>query len=199
MDRSEKVEAYFEEDHQFKNAIAVLREEALKTGLNETYKWLFPTYTLNNKNVFAICKFKKHFGIWFFNGVFLKDEKKVLENAQEGKTQAMRHWKFYSENDIDKVTVAAYMTEAIENQKRGIELKPVRQKKIAKIEIPTELKEAFAKNNGAEKAFKKLSPFKQKEFSAYISEAKQPKTKLSRLEKILPMIQQGKGLNDKYR
>jgi len=199
MDKSEKVEHYYAEEHHYKNGIATLRDLVLKTELKETFKWMFPTYTLKNKNVLAICKFKNHFGIWFFNGVFLRDEKKVLENAQEGKTHAMRHWKFTSEDEIDKIVVRAYMQEAIENQRKGIELRPTKKKKPTKVEIPNELKEAFVKDSKIKEAFQKLTPYKQNEYSEYISGAKQEKTKISRLEKILPLILEGKGLNDRYR
>ncbi len=55
-------------------------------------------------------------------------------------------------------------------------------------------------NNSALKAaFEKFSPYKQKEFWEYMATAKQEKTKVTRLEKIAPMIMEGKGLNDKYR
>jgi len=198
MEKSEKVARYYAEEHHFSSAIQQLREIALKTGLDETFKWMFPTYTLDGKNVIAICKFKKHFGIWFFNGVFLKDEKQVLENAQEGKTQAMRHWKFYDIKDISEIGVQAYINEAIENQKNGKVLAPSR-KKTTKKSIPKLLKDALSENTNAGKAFKKLSLYNQNEYSAYIENAKQEKTKLSRLEKILPMIADGKGLNDMYR
>lgn len=136
MDKSAKVERYFEEEHQFKSALAQLRELAFKTELQETYKWNFPTYTLNNKNVLALCKFKNHFGIWFFNGVFLRDEAQVLENAQEGKTQAMRHWKFYSESDIDAKMVIAYMLEAIDNQKRALNINLSKKALLKKLKFP---------------------------------------------------------------
>lgn len=198
MDRSEKVERYYGEEHHFSKAIGKLRDLALKTGLEETYKWMFPTYTLDGKNVLSICKFNKHFGIWFFNGVFLRDEKQILENAQEGKTQAMRHWKFYAIDDIDETGVLAYLREAIENQKNGRVLAPIKKKATKKLE-PKLLKDALAKNTNANIAFKKLSLYKQNEYSEYIEAAKQEKTKLSRLEKIIPMISNGKGLNDRYR
>jgi uncharacterized protein YdeI (YjbR/CyaY-like superfamily) len=198
MDKSEKVEQYYAEEHHFAEAIGQLRELVLKTGLEETCKWMFPTYTLDGKNILSICKFKNHFGIWFFNGVFLKDEQQVLENAQEGKTQAMRHWKFYTKNEIDATAVLGYMQEAIENQKNGRVFIPLK-KKIIKKPIPILLKEALSKNTTAASAFKKLTLSKQNAYSEYIITAKQEKTKLSRLEKILPMISEGKGLNDKYR
>lgn len=198
MDTSEKAERYYAEEHHYKKAIGQLRDLALKNGLEETFKWMFPTYTLKGKNVLSICKFKNHFGIWFFNGVFLRDEKKILENAQEGKTQAMRHWKFKSMAEIDKMGVMAYMNEAIENQKNGKVFVPVK-KKATKQPLPQLLKDALSKKAVVSIAFKKLSLYYQNEYAEYITTAKQEKTKLSRLEKILPMIIEGKGLNDKYR
>ncbi len=198
MERAEKVERYYSEEHQFSKAIGKLRDLVLKTGMEETYKWMFPTYTLDGKNVLSICKFKKHFGIWFFNGVFLKDEKQVLENAQEGKTQAMRHWKFHSIDDIDETAVLSYMYEAIDNQKNGRVLVTTK-KKATKKPVPKLLIDALAKNKSAAMAFKELSPYNQNEYAEYIVTAKQEKTKLSRLKKILPMIAEGKGLNDRYR
>lgn len=75
------------------------------------------------ENVFGICKFKNHFGVWFFNGVFLKDPKNVLENAQEGKTKGMRHWKFQSLEAVDEQIVLSYMKEALDNQRKGMEVK----------------------------------------------------------------------------
>ena len=48
-------------------------------------------------------------------------------------------------------------------------------------------------------AFQKFSPYKQKEFWEYMATTKQEKTKITRLEKIKPMILNSRGLNDKYR
>ena len=171
MDRAEKIERFYNEQHQFKDGVHELRLLVLKCGLIETYKWSFPTYTFDNKNIVAISKFKTHFGIWFFNGVFLSDPMKILENAQEGKTKAMRHCLQFS----------------------------TKKKKKEKIMIPTELMLEFDKNNMLKNEFEKLSYSKQKEYTEYITLAKQEKTKLSRLIKIIPLILNGKGLNDHYR
>ena len=196
MEKSEKLETYYEKEHPFKDGIAVLRQLALKTEAQENFKWSFPVYTLNGKNVFGICKFKHHFGVWFFNGAFLQDPKKVLENAQEGKTKGMRHWKFHSLEEIDEKGVMAYMREALDNQKKGIELTPDKATKTA---IPELLKTQLTQNKGLKTAFDAFTPYKQKEFCEYIAEAKQEATKLRRLDKILPMIEKGIGLNDGYR
>ncbi len=198
MDKAEKVAAYFEEEHPFKKSVSILRDLALKSNLEETYKWMFPTYMINGKNVLSICKFKKHCGIWFFKGVFLSDTENVLENAQEGKTQAMRHWKFYLEDDIDTKKVAAYINEAIENERKGIKLMPKKKGKVT-VFVPPELEEVFDRDSALKAVFNTLTDAKRRDYCEYIASAKQEKTKNSRLQKIVPMIAEGKGLNDMYR
>lgn len=196
MEKSEKLEAYYQDEHPFKDGIALLRRLTLKTLAEESFKWGMPVYTLNGKNVFGICKFKNHFGIWFFNGVFLKDPKSVLENAQEGKTKGMRHWKFNNLDEVDEKAVLAYMKEALENQKNGKEIKV---EKNTETNVPQLLQRELDRNKGLKTAFETFAPYKQKEFCEFIAEAKQEKTKLKRLEKIIPMIEKGIGLNDAYR
>lgn len=196
MEKTEKLHAYYDAEHPFRDGIAQLRELALQSGAQEDFKWSIPVYTHQGKNVFGISKFKHHFGVWFFNGVFLKDPKSVLENAQKGKTKGMRHWKFHSVDDIDEKGVLAYMLEALANQEKGLEVKAEKTKKVY---IPALLQAELDKNSTLKNSFTSLTPYKQKEFCEYISEAKQEKTQLRRLEKILPMIEKGVGLNDGYR
>ncbi|NVN18897.1 hypothetical protein GUA46_11135 [Muricauda sp. HICW] len=196
MNKIEKLESFYESEHPFKGGIALLREIALKTEAVEDFKWSIPVYTLDGKNVFGIGKFKSYFGVWFFNGVYLKDPQDVLENAQEGKTKGMRHWKFHNWEEVNQKDVLAYMNEALENQKKGLE---VQAEKTKKVTIPQLLQAELDQNRELRTAFEKFTPYKQKEFCEYIAEAKQEKTKLRRLEKILPMIKVGVGLNDTYR
>lgn len=198
MESAEKIEAYYEKEHHFKEGINILRDLAIKANAEETFKWQAPVYGIDGKNVFWIARFKNHFGIGFFNGMFLTDPRNVLVNVQEGKTVAMRHWHFKSVDQVDEKAVLAYIKEALDNQKKGKVLAPVKKKKD-KVTIPALLQDALKKNDVAKSAFKRLSPYKQAEYSEYIADAKQEKTKLSRLEKIMPMIVDGKGLNDKYR
>ncbi|MFD0796950.1 YdeI family protein [Maribacter chungangensis] len=198
MERTEKIEAYFSKEHLFKDAIAVLRRLLKETKLEETYKWNFPTYTLNNKNVIAICRFNHHFGFWFFNGVFLKDPHKVLVNAQEGKTKAMRHWKFTSKKEINPDLILTYIQEAIQLEEKGLKT-PRQLTDNDNVNMPKILSSALQTNSELHQAYNALSPYKQKEYKTYINSAKQVKTKASRLKKIIPMILQGKSLNDRYR
>ncbi len=198
MDHSEKVEAYYAAEHHFKEGIDILRKLAIKANAEETFKWQAPVYGINGKNVFWIARFKNHFGIGFFNGVFLSDPKNVLINVQKGKTMAMRHWHFKSTDELDENAVFAYILESLENQRKGLVLAPAK-KQGGKVKIPELLNKELEDNPKANEEFQKLSDYKKKEYAEYIGTAKQEKTKLSRLAKIMPMIAEGKGLNDMYR
>ncbi|OCB77075.1 hypothetical protein B0A79_00980 [Flavobacterium piscis] len=166
-----------------------------KTELVETIKWGGPVYVFNKKNVVGIGGFKEYFTIWFFNGIFLKDEKKKLINAQEDKTKSLRQWRFTSKEEVNETEVLAYILEAIENEKQGKIIKPSKKETI----VSELLEKEMSQNKVLAEAFQKFSPYKQYEFLEYIETAKQEKTKLSRIEKVIPMILENIGLNDKYR
>ena len=166
-----------------------------KTELVETIKWGGPVYVFNKKNVVGIGGFKEYFTIWFFNGVFLKDEKKKLINAQEDKTKSLRQWRFNSKEEVNETEVLAYILEAIENEIQGKIIKPAKKETI----VSELLLKEMDLNPALAEAFQKFSPYKQYEFLEYIESAKQEKTKLSRIEKVIPMILANIGLNDKYR
>lgn len=198
MKKTHSIEEYIEENAQFAKALEILRSIVLSTELEETIKWSAPVYTLNGKNVLGLGAFKHHFCIWFFNGVFLKNEHNLLINAQENKTKALRQMRFKAIDDIDKNVVLAYVKEAIENQKLGKEIKPTKTTK-KNVVIPDELKTEIDANPKFKEAFKNLSPSKQREYCEYIATAKREATKHTRLEKIKPMILQNIGLHDKYK
>lgn len=175
----------------------LLRSIIAKTELVEMTKWGGPTYTINKKNVLGIGGFKSYVGVWFWNGVFLKDEKKVLVNANEGVTRALRQWRFTSKDEIQKneKLIFQYINEAIANERAGIAIKPEK-----KVEITSPMLETvLAEDAKLAKAFEAFSPYKQREFREYIESAKREETKISRLEKIKPMILDNIGLNDKYK
>jgi uncharacterized protein YdeI (YjbR/CyaY-like superfamily) len=179
-----------------KEILIILREILKETELSETIKWGAPVYTINDKNVVGIGAFKSYAGIWFFQGALLNDKAGVLVNAQEGTTKALRQWRFSSAGEIDDKLVLEYVNEAIENQKKGKEIKAVRIKPVA---IPPELQDAFQENKELESAFNQLTPGCKREYADYVTEAKKEETRKRRVQKILPMILQKKGLNDQYR
>lgn len=89
--------------------------------MERTGNWNAPVDTLDSKHIFWVSRFTHQFGLGFFNGVFLENPYGVLENAQEGKTKATRHWKFKSYAEIVENTVVACMNETLKNQKKGLE------------------------------------------------------------------------------
>ncbi|WP_436516141.1 YdeI/OmpD-associated family protein [Ekhidna sp. To15] len=186
---------YFESVPDHLDILKKLQFILLSTELEEKMKWGIPTYCLKNKNVVGIGAFKAYVGIWFFNGVFLQDKADVLINAQEGKTKGLRQWRFESIDDIDDKLVLSYINEAIQNQKDGKELKPEKKP----LTIPDVLKEALASDSQLSETFESLSHSCKREYAEYIEEAKRAETKQKRLDKIIPMIMDKVGLNDKYK
>ena len=196
MQSNKKVEELLAKQSQWKNELIKLRQLLLETELVETIKWGIPVYTLAGKNVVGIGSFKTYVGIWFFQGSFLSDPYKVLVNAQDGKTKGMRQLRFSSTNDIDKHLIRTYVAEAIQNQKDNKEIKIDRAKPLV---VPDELKQVLSLDDELRASFEQLTRGKKREYADYIREAKRPETKQKRIEKIIPMIRQGIGLNDRYK
>jgi len=195
MKGTKTVSTYVDSHPVWSKELKLLRKELQKTELEEKIKWGMPVYTLDNKNVIGLTGFKKFFGLWFYQGCFLKDKKNLLRNAQEGKTKGMRHLNYTNVEDIDFKIVSAYIKEAIENEKAGKRIKV--EKKIST--LPPLLKASFSKDKKLKAAFDALSRGKQNDYKEYISSAKREATKESRLQKIIPMIHDGIGINDKYK
>lgn len=185
----------WDKNSKWPKELELLKSIANRTGLTETVKWGGIAYTYNGKNVIGIGGFNDFFTIWFFKGVFLKDDNKILVNAQEGVTKSLRQWRFTTKGEVNEKLVLAYINEAIEIEKAGLAVTPEKKPLI----IPERLQAELDSSLELAKAFANFSPYKQKEFAEAIATAKQEKTLLARLEKIKLLILEGSGLNDKYR
>ncbi len=191
-----KVEEYINSHPQWREKLIQLRELMQRTDMKETIKWGVPVYTVNDKNVVGIAAFKNHLALWFYNGALLTQNTALLQNAQEGKTKGLRQIRFYETDYIDPEVLELYLAEAIQNQKEGREIKPEVDRKLV---IPEFLQEKLDNDEEFQKAYAQLTKGKQREYADYISEAKREATKQKRLEKIIPIIKEGKGLHDKYK
>ena len=190
------VEGYIEAHERWRAELEKLRQILLSAGLEESVKWGMPSYGAHGTNVVGLGAFKNHFCLWFHQGALLADKEGVLTNAQEGKTKAMRQWRMTDAKDIKPALLKRYLKEAVANAGAGKEIKPARDKPVA---VPAPLKTALSRNKKAAAAFKTLTPGKRREYADYIADAKRDDTKARRIEKILPMIAAGVGLNDKYK
>lgn len=196
METETKVDSYIKKHPKWSEKMFQIREVLRQTELVEAIKWGAPAYLVGKKIILGLAGFKNHMGLWFHQGVFLKDAENKLMNAQEDKTKALRQWRFEENDQVEPKLLMKYVNEAIANAKAGKELKPVKAKAAKKSEV---LEGAFQKDTSLHTAYKNLSPGKQREYAEYITEAKRDTTKQSRLEKIIPMIKEGKGLHDKYK
>lgn len=198
MKTSKTVDQYILTNEKWQHSLLALREILLSTELVEIVKWGSPVYTINEKNVIGLGAFKNYVSIWFFQGALLLDKNKKLINAQEGVTKALRQWRFVSEDEIleNIDIVKQYLEEAIVNQKMGKEVKIV---KDFTLNIPHELMTILNSDSKIKRSFETFSIARRREFCKYIIQAKRTETKQKRLEKIIPMIMEGIGMNDKYR
>ena len=188
-------EDYIAQSTKWKEELNFLFDILKSTNLVGEIKWGIPVFCLKNKNVIGLIELKDSVGIWFFQGVFLKDKHNLLINAQEGKTKGMRSIKIKNLTDISESIIREYILEAIENQEVGKEIKIERNKEII---IPNYFVD-FLKKNNIEQSFDSMSLSCRREYVEYIDSAKKEETRQRRMIKSLEMIKESIGLNDKYR
>jgi uncharacterized protein YdeI (YjbR/CyaY-like superfamily) len=191
--RNPQVDAYFSRAKQWREELEKLRAIILQCPLTEELKWGKPCYTFQNSNIVILQGFKEFCALLFAKGALLKDPKRILEKPGES-TQAARRIPFTSVREIVALepVLKAYINEAIAAEKAGLE---VHFKKNPE-PIPEELKNKFAASPTLKTAFHALTPGRQRGYILYFSEAKQSKTRESRIEKWRRQILNGKGLHD---
>src|SRR5690606_18674907 len=196
MAKAETVDQYIGKHPFWSKELNLLRELLLSYKLDEAMKWGGPVYMLDGKNLFGLGAFKNHYAIWFFQGGLLEKNTSLLLNAQEGKTQAMRQMKFDRSFDLNLKELTGYIGETIALHKQGKKVAEAPPKEFRIAEGP---KNRINRGDDLNIGLNNLTHGKQKEYSEYSSQAKREETKLSRLEKIMPLRHSGKGLNDKYK
>ncbi|MFN2578349.1 MAG: YdeI family protein [Pyrinomonadaceae bacterium] len=189
-----KVDFYFNKATKWQEEFEKLRKIVLDCGLTEELKWGCPCYTHEKRNIVLIHGFKKYCALLFFKGALLNDAKRILIQQTEN-VQAARQVRFTSVREIVKAEsiLKAYIYEAIEVEKAGLK---VNLKKTGEFNIPAALQNKFDEIPALKTAFKALSPGRQRAYILHFSGAKQAKTRASRVEKCVPQILNGKGLDD---
>lgn len=189
-----KVDWFFAKDTQWQKEYEKLRMICLDTGLMEELKWGCPCYIFNNRNIVLIHGFKEYCALLFFKGALLNDPNNILIQQTEN-VQSARQIRFANAKEIVKMekTLKAYIYEAIEVEKAGLQVK---LKKTPDYKMPEEFKKRLDKSKTLKKAFDELTPGRQRAYIFYFSNAKQSKTREERVEKYIPRILSGKGLED---
>lgn len=191
----EKVEKYIEKIKNWKEETKLLREICLECGLTEDFKWMHPCYTFQENNIVLIHGFKEYCALLFHKGVLLKDNNGILIQQTEN-VQSARQIRFTNVQEIIdlKSIIKTYLFEAVEVEKAGLEVK---LKKTSEYEMPEELKQAFENNPELKTAFYNLTPGRQRGYLLHFSEAKQSKTRTSRIENAETKMFEGKGHNER--
>jgi len=192
-----KVDFFFNKESKWKEAYVELRRivlESMPEALTEELKWGCPCYTLDGQNVVLIHGFKEYCAYLFHKGVLLSDPQKLLIQQTEN-VQSARQIRFTHVEEVlaQEQHLKAYIREAIEVERSGLQ---VALKKTSEFTMVDEFKEVIDANSDIKKAFESLTPGRQRAYLLYFSQAKQSKTRQSRIEKYIPQILSGKGLND---
>ncbi|MGZ9734005.1 DUF1801 domain-containing protein [Flavobacterium sp. GNP002] len=189
-----KVDEFISSATKWQPEIKQLRLLLLDCGLTEEFKWRMPCYCFQGNNVVLIGSFKEFCTLSFFKGILLQDSNGILSKPGEN-SQSMRFFKFTNPEEIteNQSIIKAYIYEAIEIEKAGLK---VIFKSTTELELVEELQIAFDKNPDLKTAFNALTPGRQRAYNLHFSEAKQSKTRGTRIEKYTQRILNGKGIND---
>jgi uncharacterized protein YdeI (YjbR/CyaY-like superfamily) len=170
--------------------IAEMRRVLGGLGMTEECKWGKPTYTVDGKNIVIVQGFKEYLALGFFQGALLKDPKKIL--VRLGQVQAARVMKFTSAKEITakRSIITSYVREAMAVEKAGLRVK---RKETSDFPVPDELKDRFRKDPRFRRAFEALTPGRQRSYLYHFGAAKQPATRIARIDKAAPAIFEGRG------
>ncbi|HTG26641.1 MAG TPA: YdeI/OmpD-associated family protein [Methylomirabilota bacterium] len=187
-----KVDGYLKRS-KWQQELEKLRNISLACGLTEELKWGKPCYTFQNSNIVILQGFKEFCALLFAKGALLNDPNGLLEKPGES-TQAARRIPFTNVREITEIepVLKAYINEAMAAEKAGLEVEFKKNPEP----IPEELQNKLDENPALKTAFRALTPGRQRGYILYFSAAKQSKTRESRIEKWMPQILSGKGLND---
>ena len=189
-----KVNFFFNKAKQWQEEYQKLRMIALEAGLTEELKWGCPCYSLNKQNVVLIHGFKEYCAYLFFKGALLNDANRILIQ-QTKDVQSARQIRFTNVVEIVELEpiLKAYIYEAIEVEKAGLK---VALKTTAEYTVPEEFQYKLDHIPALKTAFDALTPGRQRGYLYYFSQPKQSKTREARVEKYIPQILDGKGVDD---
>lgn len=187
-----KVDDFLSKAKKWQEEYEKLRNIILDCELTEDFKWMHPCYTFEKKNIVLIHGFKEYCALLFHKGALLKDPHGILIQQTEN-VQAARQIRFTNVQEIVEMETILkdYIFEAIEVEKAGLEVK-----KNTEFIIPEEFQIKLDEIPSLKTAFDALTPGRQRAYILYFSAPKQSKTRESRVEKCMPQILGGKGLND---
>ncbi|MFD2673639.1 YdeI/OmpD-associated family protein [Marinicrinis sediminis] len=189
-----KVDGFLRKAKNWREEFELLRQIVLDCELTEDFKWMHPCYTYEGSNVVLIHGFKSYCALLFHKGALLQDPHGMLIQQTEH-VQAARQIRFTHANEIEEMApvLKAYILEAINVEKNGLKID---YKQTNDYAMPEEFQRQLDDNPALKEAFQALTPGRQRGYLHHFSQPKQSKTRASRVEKWIPSILEGKGLQD---
>lgn len=189
-----KVDWFFDKDTQWQEEYGKLRTICLDCGLIEELKWGQPCYTLGKSNIVLIHGFKEYCALLFFKGALLSDPNGILIQQTEN-VQVPRQLRFTNAVEIGEIatTIKQYIHEAIEVEKAGLK---VELKTTEDFKVPEEFQYKLDRIPALRAAFESLTPGRQRGYLFHFSQPKRSETRAARVEKYIPQILSGKGIDD---
>jgi uncharacterized protein YdeI (YjbR/CyaY-like superfamily) len=174
--------------------LRLLRQICRDAGLAESVKWGHPCYMHAGRNIAIIGALRADFRLSFFNAALMADPDGVLER-QGPNTRHPDMIRFTSNDQVDRMVpiVSAYLREAMAHAEAGT--RPPRQ--AAEITLPDELIEALDREPALGKAFRGMTPGRQRSYVLALSSTDSPETRRRRIAKLRDKIIAGKGANER--
>ena len=191
---SPKVDAFLGRTLEWREEFELLRAVVLGCGLTEELKWGQPCYASEGRNVVLMHGFKDYCALLFMKGALLKDPNGILIQQTEN-VQSARQIRFTTSGEITQLepAIKAYILEAIAVEKAGAK---IARKTTADFPVADEFRDKLDALPEFKAAFQALTPGRQRGYLLYFAAAKQAKTREARVEKCIPLILAGKGIDD---
>jgi uncharacterized protein YdeI (YjbR/CyaY-like superfamily) len=191
---SPKVDAFFQRTTEWRDELAKLREIILESELEEVFKWGWPCYALGGHNVLLIHAFKDYCAILVMKGALLDDPAGILVQQTEN-VQSARQIRLTSVREIAGMenVLKDYIQRAIEAEKSGAK---VAKKTTAQFAVPEEFQRCLDADHALKAAFEALTPGRQRGYLLFFGSAKRAETREARIEKNIPRIFDGLGIDD---
>jgi uncharacterized protein YdeI (YjbR/CyaY-like superfamily) len=200
--RSTLVDAYIAKAAPFAQPILWhVRELVHKAapGVEEVIKWSRPFFMYRGIILGNMSAFKAHcsFGLW--------GEEITAKMRADGATSNEGMGTFGRLETLKDLPgdkkLLAYIQQAVAAIDEGTRTKSyTRPPRVAKpeLDVPADLAAALKKNKAAQKVFDAFAPSHQREYIAWITEAKREETRASRVTQTVDWLAEGKRRNWKY-
>ncbi len=195
MTTNPDLDAFFAKPQPWQDEYRALRALLLGLPLTEERKWGWPCYTANGRNITLIHGFKDYCALLFFKGALMPDPHAILIQ-QTDNVQSARQIRFTGAADITALedVLKSYVAEAMAIDAAGLKL-PKRSPDA--LVYPDEFTAILADHPDLRTAFEALTPGRQRAYNLFFTAPKQSQTRTARVEKSIPRILDGKGLDDR--